>query len=227
MILRIGHRGARGYEPENTLLSFKKALELGVDMIEFDVAVCKTGEVVLFHDKRVDLLVNDEGYVVDKTLSELKSYDMSKGQRVLILEEALDFIDKQTKVNIEIKGEGAAKPVYDILERYVSDKGWAWGDFLVSSFNHYELLDFKELADNKVKIGVIIACIPISLAEWATKVDAYSIHLSKEFINQALVDDAHRRGLKVFVYTPNAVEDIEKMKSLGVDGIFSDFPDRI
>ena len=226
MVLKIGHRGARGYESENTILSFKKALELNVDMIEFDVCVCKTGEVVLFHDKRVDSVTNDTGYVADKTLDELRSYDMGKGQKVLTLEEALDFINRRTKVNIEIKGAGGAKAVYDIIEQCVKEKGWSWDDFLVASFNHYELLEFNRIT-SKVKIGAVIAGIPIGYAECATKVNAFSIHLSKEFINQALVDDAHRRGLKVFVYTPFAIEDIEKMKSIGVDGIFSDFPDRV
>jgi len=227
MVLKIGHRGARGYEPENTLLSLKKALELNVDMIEIDVNVCKTGEIILFHDKRIDLVTLDTGYVSDKTFSELRSYDMGKGQNIATLEEALDFIDKRTKVNVEIKGEGIARRVYQILEKYVSQKGWLWDGFLVSSFNHYELLEFNRVANNKIKIGAIIASIPIGLAECATKVGAYSIHASKEFINKVLVDDAHSRNLKVFVYTPNVKEDIEKMKSLGVDGIFSDFPDRV
>ncbi|MGD9015551.1 MAG: glycerophosphodiester phosphodiesterase family protein [Candidatus Omnitrophota bacterium] len=226
MILRIGHRGARGYEPENTILSFKKALELNVDMIEFDVCLCKTGQAVLFHDKRVDLVTDDTGYVVKKTLQELKGYDMGKGQRVLTLEEALDFINRRTKVNIEIKGEGAAGVVFQIIQSYVEEKRWSWDDFLVSSFNHYELVEFNRLT-SKVKIGAVIAGISIGYAECATRINAYSLHPSKEFINQTLVDDAHKRGIKVFVYTPNATEDIEQMKSLGVDGIFSDYPDRI
>ncbi|KPK96951.1 MAG: hypothetical protein AMJ95_11645 [Omnitrophica WOR_2 bacterium SM23_72] len=226
MTLRIGHRGARGYEPENTILSFKKALELNVDMIEFDVCICKTGEVVLFHDKMVDLVVDDTGYVANKTLQELKAYDVGKGQRILTLEETLDFIDKRVRVNIEIKGEGVAGAVFRIIKRCVEEKGWSWDDFLVSSFNHYELLEFNRLT-SRIKIGAVIAGIPIGYAECATRVNAYSLHPSKEFINQALIEDAHKRGLKVFVYTPNATEDIRQMKSMGVDGIFSDFPDRI
>ena len=122
MVLRIGHRGARGYEPENTRLSFQKALDLKVDMIEFDVYNCKSGEIVLFHDKRVDLLVKDSGYVTDKTLSQLKEYDLGKGEQVLTLDEALDFIDRRAKVNIEIKGEGIARAVNSIIEKYINWK---------------------------------------------------------------------------------------------------------
>ena len=226
MVLRIGHRGARGYEPENTILSFKKALELGVDMIEFDVCLCKTHEVVVFHDKRVDSMTDTTGYILDKTFDELRSYDMGKGQKVPTLQEALDFIDKRCPVNIEIKGDEVASSVYKILDEYVRVKGWRWDLFLISSFNHYELRDFSRLKE-EVKIGAIIASIPIGYAECATRVGAYSLHPSKEFINQALVNDAHTRGMKVFVYTPNHPEDIAAMKALGVDGIFSDYPDRI
>lgn len=226
MVLRIGHRGARGYEPENTILSFQKAIELQVDMIEFDVVQCKTQEVVVIHDKWVDLANTKPGYIADKTLNELRSHDMGKGQKILTLEEVLDFIDRRAKINIEIKSEGAASAVHTIMEKYIREKGWVWDDFLLSSFNHYELLDFQKYAPH-VKLGAIIAGIPIGYAECAAKVNAYSLHLSKEFINQPLVDDAHKRGMKVFVYTPNTIEEIEKIKSFGVDGIFSDFPDRV
>lgn len=226
MVLKIGHRGAAGYEPENTLISFKKAIELNANMIEFDVQLCKTGEVVIFHNNRVDSIKDATGYIADKTLSELRKYDLGKGQKISILEEALDFIDKRTKINIEIKAEAMAKIVYKILENYVKNKGWNWDDFLISSFNHYELLELQKYT-NKIKIGALIAGMPIGYAECAANLNAYSLNVSKEFINRTLVDDAHCRGIKVFVYTVNAKEEIENLKSLGVDGIFSDYPDRI
>ena len=116
-MIRIGHRGAMGYEPENTLRSFKKALALKVDMIEFDVYVCKTGEVVVIHDDKVDRTTNGKGYVVQKTLQELTSLDAGKGEKIPLLEEALDCINKKVQVNIELKGEGTAEPVYKIIQK--------------------------------------------------------------------------------------------------------------
>ncbi len=226
MVLKMGHRGANGYEPENTLSSFKKAIELGVDYIELDVQVCKTGEVVVFHDAKVDRITSDKGYVADKTFQELRVLVLDEGETIPTLEEVLDLVDRKKKINIEIKGEGAAKPVFDILKKYIDIKGWTWDDFIISSFNHYELLDFQKLAP-EVRIGAVIAGIPIGLAECAQKVNAYSLHLSKEFVNQKIIDDAHRRGIKVFVYTLNEPSDIEKIKAMGVEGIFSDFPDRL
>ncbi len=226
MVLRIGHRGASGYEPENTLLSFQRGLRLQVDLIELDVQVCSTGQVVVIHDAKVDRTTNGTGYVEEKSFRELRALDAGKWQKIPTLQEVLDIIDRKVKVNIEIKGEGASKLVFDIIEMYISKRGWEWDDFIISSFNHYELLEFNRLT-SKVKIGAIIAGIPIGYAECAEKLNAYSLHPSKEFINKIMVDDAHKRGLKVFSYTLNEPEDIERIKSLGVDGIFSDFPDRI
>ena len=226
MILKIGHRGAMGYEPENTLSSFKKALELNVDMVELDVHVCKTGELVVIHDDKVDRTTNGRGYVIEKKFNELRTLDVGNGEKIPTLEEVLDLINKKIKVNIELKGEGTAKPAFEVIERYVRDRNWKYDDFLISSFNHYELKKFNEL-NPRTKIGLLIADMSISYAEFAGKVNAYSVNICIEFINQALVDDIHKRGLKVFVWTVDDLEDIARMKLLGVDGIISNFPDRI
>ena len=226
MIKKIGHRGAMGYEPENTLISFKKALDLNVDMTELDVYVCKTGELVVIHDDKVDRTTNGIGYVVEKTFDELRQLDAGKGEKIPTLSEVLDLIDKKIQINIELKGTGTARPVYELLEYYVKNKEWQYDDFLISSFNHYELKEFNTLNPN-IKIGALITGIPIGYAEFAEKVNSSTVNPDIEFINKEFVDDAHNRGLDVYVYTVNDLDDIEKMKSLGVDGIFSNFPDRL
>ena len=226
MVLKIGHRGAAGYEPENTLLSFKKALELNVDMVELDVQVCKSGQLMVIHDLKVDRTTNGTGYVCEKTFDELRALDAGKKQTIPTLQEVLDLIDRKVKVNIEMKSEGTVKPVFNVIKEYVEQKAWSWDDFLVASFNHYELQEFSQLT-SKVKTGTIIAGIPLGYAQCANELKSYSLHPSKEFMNKKLVDDAHERGLKVYAYTLNQLEDIQRIKSLGVDGIFSNFPDRI
>lgn len=226
MLLKIGHRGVSGYAIENTLQSFKKALEFDLDMVEFDVLICKTGEVVVIHDYRIDRTTNGKGYVRDKTFQELRSFELGDGQKIPTLQEVLDVIDKKVKVNIEIKGEGAARPVHNVIETYKRENGWEDSDFLISSFNHYELQEFSKYNPD-IKIGAVIAGIPIGYAQCAQKINPYSLHPSKEFINRELVDSAHKLGMKVFVYTVNEPEDIDRVKALGVDGIFSNFPDRI
>ena len=82
-IIKVGHRGASGYEPENTLLAFKKAIEIGADMIELDVRRCKSGELVVIHDETVNRTTNGKGEVSEKTLTELKGLEMEKGERII------------------------------------------------------------------------------------------------------------------------------------------------
>ncbi|MFA6422345.1 MAG: glycerophosphodiester phosphodiesterase family protein [Candidatus Buchananbacteria bacterium] len=224
-MLKIGHRGALGYAPENTLLSFQKAIDLGVDMVELDVYVCKTGELVVIHDDRLERTTNGEGYIWEKTLSELKELDAGEGQKIPTLVEVFDLVNKKVKINIELKGEGTAQPVAKMIREYI-ELGWDEDMFFVSSFNHHELKKFKELMPN-VKIGALIVANPLDYAKFGSDLNAWSINLCIEFINQAIVDDAHGRGLKVLVWTVNNPEDIERMKKLNVDGIFSNFPDRI
>jgi len=225
-MIKIGHRGAGGYEPENTLKSFQKALDLKVDMVELDVYVCATGELVVIHDDKVNRTTNGKGYVIKKTFTELRALDAGKGEKMPTLEEVFNLVDRKTKVNIELKGPGTAKPVAKLIEEYVKEKGWQYEDFTVSSFNHYELKEFKELKP-EVEVGALITGIPIGYSEFAEKVKASSVNLNMEFISQEFVEDAHARNLKVFVYTVNDEDDIARMKELGVDGLFSNYPDRI
>jgi len=226
IFLKIGHRGAMGYEPENTLLSFQKALKLGVDAVELDVYCCKTGELVVIHDDKVDRTTNGEGYVVEKTFAELRSFDAGKGQKIPTLEEVLDLIDKKAAVVIELKGINTAGPVSKTLKKYIQERSWSADLFWISSFNHYELREFHNLYP-EIKIGALITGIPLGYAEFAEKLGAKSLNLCVEFVNQEFVDSAHQRGMKVFVWTVNDPEEIKRIKALGVDGIFSNFPDRL
>ena len=157
-MLKIGHRGAMGHEPENTLCSFQKALELGVDMIELDVYVLKTGELVVIHDDKVDRTTNGHGYVIDKSFKEIRSLDAGQGEKIPTLNEVFGLVDKKVPINVELKGEGTAIPVAKLIEQYINDKGWTEEHFLVSSFDHPELKKFKELKPN-IRIGALITGI--------------------------------------------------------------------
>lgn len=213
-------------EPENTLRSFKKALELKVDMVEFDVYVCKTGELVVIHDDLVERTTNGNGKVVEMTFQELRALDAGSGEKIPTLEEVLDLIDHKVQVNIELKGLNTAEPVAEAIRNYVSEKGWSYNDFLVSSFNHQELRKFQLLLP-AVKIGVLTANSSVNLSELAEQFDAYSINLRLKSVNQEFIKEAHKLGLKVFVYTVDKKEDIKRMKHWKLDGIFTNFPDRI
>jgi len=139
MFLKIGHRWAAGYEPENTLASFKKAIDLNVDMIELDVYLCKTGELVVLHDPKVDRTTNGIGYIEEKTFEEVRNLDAGKGEKIPTLKEVFELTNRKVKINIELKWAGTAKPVSKLIKEYVENKWREYDDFMISSFDHYEL----------------------------------------------------------------------------------------
>ncbi len=223
-MLLIGHRGAKALEPENTLRSFRRAIDLGVDMIELDVHICKSGEVVVLHDSTLLRTTRSRGFVGRKTLMELKKLNAGKGECIPTLAEVIEAVDRKAKINIELKGKGTAAPVAVLLEHHLHS-GWKDDDFLISSFNHNELVAFHALLP-KMKIGVLFNRINhrrniISMAE---KLGAYSLHLSLWQATRRRITAAKNKGLKVFVYTVNKIQQQEKLKDMNVDGIFTDNP---
>lgn len=221
-IMKIGHRGACGYEPENTLRSFAKAAACGVDMVELDVHVCKSGELVVFHDPKL----SDGSRITDKTLTELMAYDMGKGERIPTLEQVFEMVlPTSVIINIELKGKGTALLVADLIDKYMQ-KGYAPARFLVTSFDHYALIQFRSRCPG-ISVGAILEGLPIGLADFGQRAEADYVVVSFEFLTQEFVDHAHAHDIKVLVYTVNDYDDIAVVKELGVDGIISNFPDRI
>ena len=225
-IIKIGHRGAAGYEPENTLRSFQKAIDLGVDMIEVDVFACKSGEVVALHDPKLQRTTSGHGYVIKKSLRELKMLDAGKGERIPTLEEVFDLVNRRVKINIEIKGARSLRSVIRIVNKYVYEKGWRYDDFLVSCVTRHSLRKIFKI-NPQLPVGAILIYKPNRFLAFAVQINAYSVNVRFRLLNAVFVEKAHQRGLKVFAWTVNEPEDIKRMKALGVDGIFSDYPDRI
>ncbi len=198
---------------------------MGVDMVEFDVHVCGSGEVVVIHDETVDRTTDGSGSVRDMPLGELKELDAGLGETIPTLNEALSLIDNRVKANIELKGDGTVKPVYGVIKEQL-ERGWSPLNLTVSSFEAEELSEIRELSD-EIGIGALTFRNPFEILDFAEEVDAFSVNPYFRTLDENLVEEAHNRGFKVFVWTVNEVEDIEKMKSIGVDGIISDYPDRI
>ncbi len=222
-MLTIGHRGAAGYEPENTLLSFRKAIDLKVDMIEFDVQLCKSGEAVVIHDYILNRTTNGNGFVADKTLDELQKLDVGKGQAIPTLQESLEVIGNKASVNIEFKCRSIAAELCRTLN-YFTEKGILHlKNIVVSSFILDELLIIRELLPS-VKIGLLFEELPEEFDAVASQLQAFSINLNFNFLSKDIVDRIHAKGYKVYAYTVNKQSDKERMKAWGVDGIFTDFP---
>lgn len=220
----IGHRGARGHAPENTLMSLDVALKMGVDAIEFDVQLHE-GELLLMHDLQLERTTNGHGRLADHSLEALRQLDAGKGQKIPTLTEALNLIDQRADVNIELKTwNGTGVAVAETVRSYL-EQGWASERFLVSSFHLPELYEFHDRLP-EIPIGVLTCGVPLDWAGVASEMGASSLNISDEFVDMQLLADAHARGLKVFVYTVNAPDEIARFKAMGVDGIFTDYPDR-
>ena len=219
MIEVIGHRGAAGLEPENTLRSVRRAIELGVDRVEVDVRVSRDGRLVIMHDETVDRTTNGHGYVRELTLNELRSLDAGMGEKIPTLEEILEFTMGKAKLEIEIKVPEATEPTVQLLNELNAEK-----DVIVISFLH-ELLEKAYDLNPNIKTGALFFDVPKDILQRALKVHANSIHVYYRNVNSELIKGAHRSGLEVAVWNPNRIEEMRKMIGLGVDAIGSDRPD--
>ena len=217
---KIGHRGAAGYSPENTLISFQKAIDLKVDGIELDVHLSLDGAIMVIHDETLDRTTNGKGLVKNFSASQLKEL----GIPTLI--EVLDLAKQKCFVNIELKGIGTAKPVVDLIAYSVSEKIWNSNNFLVSSFD-WKMLEEVQLLNPKIRIGVLTEESVSAALAFAKKLKAYSIHPDYQLLTKENVALMQENGFEVYPWTVNSIEDIQKIKAFNVNGIISDFLDRI
>ncbi|WP_234999652.1 glycerophosphodiester phosphodiesterase [Maribacter arcticus] len=224
--LVIGHRGAMGHETENTLPSIQKAMDLGVDMIEIDVFKLKSGEVVVFHDDTVDRLTNGPGSIEGYNIIELKKLIVNGGHQIPILQDVLKLIDNKVALNIELKGAGTADRVNFIMNYYINKKNWSPENFIISSFNWDELKEMRKLNPD-VAIAVLTEENPIDAIPMAKELQAVAINPYFKKLDLDVANQIHDAGFKIYTWTVNEPEDIDAMKKLAVDGIITNFPERV
>jgi glycerophosphoryl diester phosphodiesterase len=225
-MLKIGHRGAKGYAPENTLISFQKAMDLGVDGIELDVHLTSDEQLICLHDDTLDRTTSGTGLVNSFTLIELKAFRIDTLHEIPTLQEVLNLIDEKIFLNIELKGKNTAKPVSDLIEYYVSEKNWNYDHFIVSSFDWNALQEIRSLNPN-IAIGVLTQTDLALAIGFADFIKAKSVHPYFHLLTNENTELMQQKGFQVFPWTVNELEDIQKIKSFQVDGIISDFPDRL
>lgn len=225
-LLIIGHRGAMGHETENSLASIKKAMELNVDMIEIDVFKIKSGELVVFHDEKMDRLTNVQGNIEDFELDSLKQVTLIGGHQIPTLDEVLDLMDNKVALNVELKGSNTAEGVNAIIQSSVNNQNWDLENFVISSFKWDELRTMRQL-NTEISIAVLTEDDDISEAiSTAIELNAVAVNPWFKTLNREKVEKIHKEGLKVYTYTVNEPIDIERMRSIGVDGIFINYPER-
>lgn len=224
--LKIGHRGANGYEPENTLKSFKKAIKMGADAFELDVHLSVDGELIVIHDETIDRTTNGKGAVKNLTLTQLKSFRIDKTNEIPTLDEALQLMNNRILVNIELKSKETVEKVILLVEKHIKEKGRTQHQFLVSSFEWDALEDFSTKNKN-IPLGVLTETDLDAAIAFAIKIKAKSIHPDFNMLTAENVKVMQSKGFKVYPWTVNENSDIARMKSFGVDGIITDFIDRI
>ncbi|PTM11959.1 MAG: glycerophosphodiester phosphodiesterase [Bacteroidetes bacterium] len=224
-MLKIGHRGAKGHSIENTLESIIKALKLGVDGIEIDVHRCASGQLVVFHDFTLDRMTNTTGEVSKHTLNQLKKVVVKGHRQIPTLSEVLTFIDNRCLLNIELKGHDTPKEASRLIEFFVEKKGWDYKNILVSSFQKEHLQTVFDINKN-IQLGVLVDANLEEAVRFAKTINAVSIHPDYTMLTLEIVENL-KEDFKVYTYRVNNLKPIERISSYGVDGIITDYPDRL
>ena len=210
------HRGSKGTHPENTMIAFKEALRVGADGIEFDVHLSSDGELVIIHDETLDRTTSLSGYVRDFSAEELKSADAG-GK----FSEAFHG----EKMNIELKTDklpydGIEKKVVDVIRQHHMESR-----VILSSFNHQSIENVKTLAP-ELERALLFEGLPVNIEELLAEKKEAGFHPDKNSLTPSIHASARKLGYKVRPWVANRQEDIERLATLGVDVIMTDFPEK-
>ena len=226
-VMVIGHRGAAGHEVENTIPSIDKAISFGVDAVEVDVFLCKSGELVVFHDENLSRLTNSNAFIELLTLDSIKKIEVFNNHKIPTLNEVIKFINNRIHLNIELKGINTAKPTYKLLKSIFSNKKQLIEKISISSFNWNELEIIYDL-DKDIQTAVLVEERSVEMAiNQAKKINAKAINIDFKLLNKKIVKKIKSENLIINAWTVNEINQIERMINLGVDGIITDFPDRV
>ncbi|KAA3647424.1 MAG: glycerophosphodiester phosphodiesterase [Bacteroidetes bacterium] len=242
--LIIAHRGASGLAPENTLAAFAKAIEIGVDRLEMDLRQTIDGEVVVIHDKTIMRTTNGWGSVRKLSLKNIQKYSAGSwfhynfsSEKVPTFREVLKLVNGQTKLLLEVK-EGS--PYHHNIERNILNlinefDAHKW--CIVQSFNDKVLENFRELPNLNSDVQKLFeAFIPVAPFYGGSRFSykrirsygfAEEVNINYRYVTPLVVRKVHELGKKVNVWTVNQPENLVKYTKMGVDGIITDYPDRL
>jgi len=220
-VLRIGHRGAAGHAPENTLAAIQKGIALGVDFVELDVRRTADGMLVVLHDATVNRTTNGKGRIDRLCLRDIEKLNAGNGEHIPTLEEVLKVAAGKAGLMLELKITGAAQQTVEA----VREAGFR-EPVIYASFLHDELKHVRTV-DPEAPLMVLFGGLSRAFVARAIKYGPTYVGLRHDKATHALVDSFHRADLLVFVYTADAPSDIQHALSLDVDGVISNFPERI
>ncbi len=229
----LAHRGASGEFPENSLLAFEQAIIQEADGIELDAQFHgESQQFIILHDNYLDSTTNGRGHYNLHSLEELTRLSLGENQKLITLQKALEKIAGRVIVNIELKTITSDKNIIKeqifilkkVLEASLQRDGFSPKQFIISSFNHHMILACKKLLPN-ISTAALIAHNPIDFANLAQKLKCDVINPEIDCLDPAIINDAHQKGLEVWVYTVDRAEDISLCHQLKVDAIFTNFPE--
>jgi glycerophosphoryl diester phosphodiesterase len=232
-VLAIAHRGASGITPENTRLAFVKALDLGADMIEFDVQLTRDETAIVFHDDTLDRTTNGSGKVADTDFATIARLDAGswfaasfQDVEVPTLEETLSLMGQKTTFNIELKPDTRVEKLVRCVTTAVA-RFELFESVLFSSFDVATMRALRALVPD-ARIGILCEQGGLDAAlALADELGAESLHPSTSMVDTAVVNAAHEHRLTVYAWIANEPGEIALLRAMGVDGIFSDHPDRV
>jgi glycerophosphoryl diester phosphodiesterase len=225
-VLKIAHRGASGRFPENTLRAFEAAIEAGAEMCELDVRLTRDGALVVIHDDTVDRTTNGTGEVRAMTLQKLKRLEAGSkfgvqfaNERIPTLEEVLALVGGRCGLNIEIKAPGVESKLCALIRTRAAA-------MLVSCFDWQALVRVRSLAP-EIPVGLLASRWPARLLGAASEMKAEAINPRFDMVTEELCAAAHKRGIRVYAWTVDAPDAMRKLIAYGVDGIVTNYPERI
>ncbi|MFF1422564.1 glycerophosphodiester phosphodiesterase [Streptomyces sp. NPDC058280] len=213
----IGHRGVMGVEPENTLRSFLRAEQAGMDAIELDLHLSKDGALVVMHDTAVDRTTDGTGPIAEQTLAELRELDAGDGERVPVFEEVLDAV--RSPVQAEIKDVAAARALAEVMHR----RGLV-GRVEVSSFHDEAVAEIAALVPG-VRTVLIASRWGADVVDRAMAVGAGSLALNIRRLTLEVVERAHAEGLGIIGWVVNTQDQLRLARAFQLDAVTTDFPE--
>jgi glycerophosphoryl diester phosphodiesterase len=225
-MLCIAHRGAKGHAPENTLHAFETGMKMNAHGVELDVHLSADGRLAVIHDHSLDRTTDGTGHVADLDFGDIRRYRIEGAHTVPELGEVFDLCGPGFFINVELKAAHTAGPACDLIAHYVSHKGFSYGQFMISSFDWLALQDVRR-RNARIPIGVLTETDLQLAVEFGQYLEARAIHPHFHLLDRGKTEAIREKGFLVLAWTVNEPEDIAMVKAYGVDGIITDYPDRI
>ena len=224
-MLVIGHRGAAGLAPENSMEAMKAGLKAGADMLEFDVRLTKDKIPVLTHDFHTLRTHRDTSIISHHTLKELQ--ERTKKQPIVPLAHVLDEFFGAIRLNIQITGRGTGKAVADLIKkRYINRPKSDWDNILFSSFRGSELAAIRGVS-KAANLSLLHSENPFIFIAYHRRLQLTAVGFHRLYVNRFALEIAKRAGLFVYAYTVNRPHSARLLAEQGVDGIVTDRPNII